>query len=134
MTSSPRRGLAALAVVLFAAGGAAAAPPTQETLDLYAARCQVCHGERGQAPDPDRNLADGEWLHGNSLAAAVKVITEGVPGKAMVSFKDQLTPLQITALARYVRSFAAKAAPATAKAAPSRTRPRAAAPAGKGAR
>jgi mono/diheme cytochrome c family protein len=117
MTSFPHRGPLALAVVLFSAAAASALPPGQQTLDLYAQRCQVCHGVNGEAPDPDRNLADGEWLHGNSLAAAIKVITNGVPGKAMVSFKEQLTAQQIADLARLVRTFPPKPAP-TAKAAP----------------
>ena len=122
MTSSPHRGLAALAVVLLGAGCAGAAPPTKETLELYATRCQVCHSAGGEAPDPERNLADGEWLHGNSLAAAIKVITDGVPGKAMVSFKDQLTAPQIAALARYVRTFPPRPAPAAKTSAPAPAR------------
>jgi len=122
MTSFPHRGLAALAIVLISAAAASALPPSKETLDLYAQRCQVCHGANGEAPDPDRNLADGEWLHGNSLAAAIKVITDGVPGKAMVSFKDQLTAPQIAALARYVRTFPPRPAPAAKTSAPAPAR------------
>ena len=42
---------------------------------------------------------------GSSVADIVKVITDGVPGKAMVSFKAQLSEEQIEALAAYVRAF-----------------------------
>lgn len=126
MTSLTHRGRAALAIVLFSAAAASAQEPSKETRDLYAKRCQVCHGVNGEAPDPDRNLADGEWLHGDSLAAAIKVITNGVPGKAMLSFKEMLTPQQIADLARYVRTFpptpapSAKAAPPAKRKAPAR--------------
>jgi mono/diheme cytochrome c family protein len=106
MSATPHRGLAAAVFLLAVAGSAGAAPPTKATLELYATHCQVCHGAQGVAPDADRNLADEKWLHGDSLAAVVKVITEGVPGKAMLSFKDQLTAPQIAALARYVRTLA----------------------------
>ena len=41
----------------------------------------------------------------SKVADITKVIEEGVPGTAMLSFKAQLTPEEIDGLARYVRSF-----------------------------
>jgi mono/diheme cytochrome c family protein len=57
------------------------------------------------------DLTDGKWIHGGSQADVVRVISDGVRGTAMVAYRDQLTPKQIAALARLVRSFdkAAKA-------------------------
>ena len=85
---------------------AAEAPAADEaTVELYKAKCQICHMADGNSPVPAMNFANGAWLHGSRLADVIKVITEGVPGKAMTSFKKQLTKEQIEALARYVRSF-----------------------------
>jgi mono/diheme cytochrome c family protein len=78
------------------------------TLDLYKAKCQICHMADGSSPIKPMNLADGEWLHGDKIADHVKVIQDGVPGKAMRAFKDELTKEQILALAKYVHSFSSK--------------------------
>jgi mono/diheme cytochrome c family protein len=101
-----------LAAVLLLAPASVARTADQATVALYKARCQVCHGVNGRSSDRDRNLADGRWIHGRALADVIRVIEEGVPGKAMVSFRDQLSKRQIAALARYVRTFAAQAAAA----------------------
>jgi mono/diheme cytochrome c family protein len=85
--------------------GADAPAADEATVELYKAKCQICHMADGNSPVPAMNFADGVWLHGSRLADVIKVIAEGVPGKAMTSFKKQLTKEQIEALARYVRSF-----------------------------
>ena len=85
---------------------AADAPAADEaTVELYKEKCQICHMADGNSPVAAMNFADGVWLHGSRIEDVIKVITEGVPGKAMTSFKKQLTKEQIEALARYVRSF-----------------------------
>jgi mono/diheme cytochrome c family protein len=83
---------------------AAQTKPTEATLELYKTKCMACHMD-GNAPIPEMNFANGSWKHGSKVVELVKVITEGVEGTAMVSFKDQLSPAEIDALARYVRSF-----------------------------
>lgn len=83
---------------------------TQATLDLYKAKCQICHTADGKSPIKAMNLADSEWLHGDKIADHVKVIENGVPGKAMRAFKDELTKEQILALAKHVQSFGKGAA------------------------
>jgi mono/diheme cytochrome c family protein len=107
--------LAVLVAFALSAVAAAAATDTA-TKELYAAQCQACHMSDGKAAIPEMNLADGKWLHGTTVAALTKVISDGVPGKAMLPFKDRLTPQQIDSLARYVRTFdkALKPAPKTA--------------------
>ena len=95
-----------VAVSLFLLAGAASLRADEaETKQLYVAKCQICHMADGNSPIPDMNFADGKWLHGSSVAELAKVIEEGVPGKPMVSFKAQLTPEQIEALAKFVRTF-----------------------------
>jgi mono/diheme cytochrome c family protein len=76
---------------------------------IYAAKCQPCHGVEGKSPFPELSFLDDKWIHGSSQAEVVKVITDGVPGKAMLPFKEQLSKAEIDAMARYVRAFAKKA-------------------------
>ena len=54
---------------------------------------------------PNMSFADGIWKHGATLKAVQTTITNGVPGTAMVAFKEQLTPAEIAALAKFVRKF-----------------------------
>lgn len=96
-------GAAAVAALL-----AAVSVRAEEPAKNYVAKCQACHGVDGNSPFPELSLADDKWIHGNSLAAVTKVIEEGVPGKAMISFKPQLTKPEIDALAKYVRTLSKK--------------------------
>jgi mono/diheme cytochrome c family protein len=96
---------AVLVGLAFAAGPALAQEPTDETKDLYKSKCLACHLADGKGAMPEMNLTDTTWVHGSSVAEITKVIAEGVPGKAMLPFKAQLTEAQIEALAQYVRAF-----------------------------
>jgi mono/diheme cytochrome c family protein len=89
----------------FAAAGASAQVTADETKELYMTRCSACHLADGKGAMPEMNLSDPKWEHGSSVAEVSKVIAEGVPGKAMVGFKAQLSDEQIEALAHYVRAF-----------------------------
>jgi mono/diheme cytochrome c family protein len=120
-----------MAAGLFLAGAAVIAAaaeaykPSEATLDVYKAKCQQCHMADGNSPLEPLNFADGKWIHGDKVEDIAKIISEGAPGTAMLPFKSQLTPEEIQALARYVRSFdktplkqtggAKKAKPAAAK-------------------
>ena len=95
-----------LALVPVAAGAA------DEPAKIYVAKCQACHGVDGKSPFPELSLIDDKWLHGSSQADVIKIIENGVPGKAMVAFKPQLTKQEIDALAKYVRSLSKKGASA----------------------
>ena len=88
-----------------AAVPALAQEPSEETKDLYKTKCLACHLADGKGAMPEMNLTDATWAHGSSVAEISKVIAEGVPGKAMLPFKAQLTEAQIEALAQYVRAF-----------------------------
>ena len=73
---------------------------------VYEAKCQVCHMADGNSQlMPNMSFADGIWKHGSTLKEVQATITDGVPGTAMVAFKEQLTPAEITALAKFVRKF-----------------------------
>lgn len=88
-----------------AKGGSSAYKPSEDTLEVYKTKCQACHMADGNSPLPLMNFADGLWKHGSSLKEIEAVIAEGVPGTAMLPFKTQVTPAQVQALAKYVRSF-----------------------------
>ena len=100
--------------------------PSEATLELYRAKCQQCHMADGNSPLEPLNFTDGKWIHGDKVEDLAKIISEGAPGTAMLPFQSQLTPEEIQALARYVRSFdktpvkesggAKKAKPTAAKA------------------
>lgn len=102
--------LLALAVAAVVSRPVSARAADEATLDLYKAKCQACHMAEGNSPIKEMNFADGEWIHGSKLADVVKVIEEGVPGKAMLPFREQLTKEQIEGLAKYVRTFDKKLA------------------------
>lgn len=80
--------------------------------ELYRQNCQMCHMPDGNAAIKEMNFADGEWKHGTEVKDLVKVIAEGVPATAMMSFKGRLTDEQIEALAKHVRTFDKKLKPA----------------------
>ncbi len=76
--------------------------PAQE---LYVQNCQMCHMPDGNAAIKQMNFADGEWIHGTTPKQMAKVITDGVPATAMMSFKDRLSDQEILALVKFVRAF-----------------------------
>ncbi len=74
--------------------------------------CQMCHMPDGNAAIKQMNFADGEWIHGTAIKDQVKVVTEGVTGTAMMSFKDRLSDQEILGLVKFVRAFDKKLAAA----------------------
>ena len=101
-----------VAIIGFLGVGAArataqGAPPAadERTVELYRQACQACHMADGNAALEQMNFADGKWKHGTSVKEMAKVISEGVPGTAMMPFKTRFSEEEIVALARYVRSF-----------------------------
>ena len=65
----------------------------------------MCHMPDGNAAIPQMNFADGKWAHGTTPVQLAKVITNGVPGTAMMAFKDRFSDKEILALAKYVKAF-----------------------------
>jgi len=92
-------------VVAGSPGEAAGQAGKADAKALYTQHCQMCHGENGKAPLPEMSFAARTWKHGTRTSDMVKTITDGVPGTAMMPFKEKLSSDEIAALARLVRSF-----------------------------
>jgi mono/diheme cytochrome c family protein len=102
--------LGALGLASPAAAQAARPTSNRPAQELYVANCQMCHMPDGNAAIKDMNFADGEWKHGTVIKDQVKIVTDGVPGTAMMSFKDRLSDAEILALVKFVRTFDKKLA------------------------
>jgi cytochrome c oxidase cbb3-type subunit 3 len=73
----------------------------QEGKTIFNQNCASCHGQKlegGVGP----NLTDQAWLHGCSVQDIFMTIYDGVPSKGMLSWKKQLRPDEIQAVASYI--------------------------------
>lgn len=71
---------------------------------LFDENCVACHGKAGEG-GVGPNVTDEFWLHGGSLQDVFKTIKYGVPEKGMISWKSQLSPLNIQQLSSYILSL-----------------------------
>lgn len=71
---------------------------------IWDKNCVVCHLAQGQGI-VGPNLTDDYWIHGCKFQDIYMVITNGVPDKGMIAWKNQLTPDQIKMVASYVVSL-----------------------------
>ncbi len=72
--------------------------------ETFVKLCAACHRpDGGGLVGP--NLTDDHWIHGGTAADQIKVVTEGVPEKGMISWKAQLSPEQIVQVVAYVGSL-----------------------------
>jgi mono/diheme cytochrome c family protein len=79
------------------------------TAALYTKYCAKCHLEDGKGLESlsPPNFTDTKWQSANTDAALAKGIRDGEG--AMPPFKDILTPAQINALVKHIRTFKPKA-------------------------
>lgn len=106
-----------LAIALCAAGARSAASqtPAQEPSGeaLYRQHCRACHGPAGVPPQRMvaiyKELAplDSAFLAGRSDDSLVAALRDGIG--QMKGYKEKLTPEQMVAVARYVRTLGAPA-------------------------
>ncbi|HRH38595.1 MAG TPA: cbb3-type cytochrome c oxidase N-terminal domain-containing protein, partial [Flavobacteriales bacterium] len=71
---------------------------------IFKQNCATCHGQLGEGT-AGPNLTDDYWLHGGGITNVFTTVKYGVMGKAMKSWKDDLKPLEIQAVASYVLSL-----------------------------
>lgn len=80
---------------------AAAIGRGKETFVKLCAACHVADGGGLVGP----NLTDDFWIHGGSMKDIVRVVTEGVPEKGMISWKTQLGPSEIVDVSAFIKSL-----------------------------
>ena len=72
--------------------------------DVFQTNCAVCHLSQGQGL-VGPNLTDEYWIHGGSYADIVRIVTEGVPAKGMISWKTQISKQQIFEVSSYIMTL-----------------------------
>ena len=69
--------------------------------DIFTKNCVACHGQSAEGM-VGPNLTDEFWIHGGGIKNVFKTITNGVPAKGMISWKSQLSAIQIQSVASYI--------------------------------
>jgi cytochrome c oxidase cbb3-type subunit III len=72
--------------------------------EIWMKSCKICHLEGGQGL-VGPNLTDKFSLHGCGYADVVNTITIGVPEKGMISWRTQLTEMQIKQVSSFVMTL-----------------------------
>ncbi len=71
---------------------------------IFRVKCSPCHGVFGEG-NIGPNLTDHFWIHGGRPTDIYRTVTEGVPAKGMLAWKNQLPPAQLMAVAGYVMTL-----------------------------
>lgn len=80
---------------------------------IFSNNCVACHGADASGAEfsVGPNLTDAYWLHGGGVKNIFHTIKFGVPEKGMISWKAQLQPAQIRAVACYILAQQGKGGP-----------------------
>lgn len=70
----------------------------------FAARCAACHGPAGGGIIGP-NLTDDYWIHGGTLTAVHRTVSEGVPAKGMPGWSKLLKPEELNAVVAYIATL-----------------------------
>ena len=84
----------------------------EEAKDVWNAKCKSCHGEDGKAKTkmgekekvPDMTQADWQKNHSDEKIRDA-IVNGSKDNPKMKPFKDKLTPEQIDALVKYIRTL-----------------------------
>ena len=71
---------------------------------IFIASCAACHGQNAEGM-VGPNLTDKYWLHGGGIKDVFATVKYGVPDKGMISWADQLSPVQIHEVSSYILSL-----------------------------
>ncbi|MCE3258837.1 MAG: hypothetical protein K0S12_478 [Bacteroidetes bacterium] len=71
---------------------------------LFISTCAACHGRLGEG-GVGPNLTDDYWMHGGSLADIFKSIKYGWPDKGMKSWKEDISPMQISQITSFIKKI-----------------------------
>jgi len=68
---------------------------------IFVTLCAACHKtDGGGLVGP--NLTDEYWIHGGALKDLFKTVKYGYPDKGMISWKEQLSPVQMAQVVNYI--------------------------------
>jgi cytochrome c oxidase cbb3-type subunit 3 len=71
---------------------------------IFNENCATCHRE-DLGGDSGPNLTDEFWVHGGEVLSVYHTITNGVEGKAMISWKSRISSSERLELASYILSL-----------------------------
>lgn len=78
---------------------------------IFLQNCVTCHGPEGKGKiGPNLTDEKRQWFHGRAPTQVLHTITEGVPSKGMITWKNSLTREQISLVASWVLSHHTTAA------------------------
>ncbi len=72
--------------------------------EIFIANCVACHGKLGEG-QVGPNLTDDYWIHGGKINDLFKTIKYGYPEKGMKSWKEDLSPSQISFVSSYIKTL-----------------------------
>jgi len=72
--------------------------------DVFIANCAACHGQLGEGT-VGPNFADDYWVHGGSIQDIFKSIKYGWVEKGMKSWKEDLSPMQMSQLTSFIKTL-----------------------------
>lgn len=72
--------------------------------ETFVSLCVACHGPSGEG-GVGPNMTDSYWKHGGDIKDLFKTIKYGVSGTGMKSWKTDLSPSQMAAVASYILSL-----------------------------
>lgn len=105
-------GLVAGTILALGWGASRAAAQAPDGAALYRQNCRSCHGLRGIPPQRMMSLypslkaiGDSAFLRTRSVDSIVAVLRHGA-GRDMKSFADRLSPDEIAAVAKFVKTLA----------------------------
>ncbi len=110
-------GCAAVAIAMLFTSGTAFAQADKKTERLWKSKCASCHGNDGKGDTEQgkkmavASVATAEWQKSHADEQIKKAIQDGVKTekggvkKEMDGYKGELSPEQIDALVKYVRSL-----------------------------
>lgn len=71
---------------------------------IFLSLCKQCHGAAGEG-GVGPNMTDDYWINGGGIKNIFTTIKYGVPAKGMISWKDQLSPVQMQNVATYITTL-----------------------------
>lgn len=76
----------------------------QKGKNKFVELCAACHGQNGEG-GVGPNLTDSYWLHGGDIKDVFKTIKYGIPDKGMISWQNDLKPVEMQAVASYIMTL-----------------------------